>query len=153
MTYMPKVFGEDLFDEWMGDFPFSGFTPMIPTDKVFGKKEKNLMKTDVQEKDGSYILDIDLPGFKKDEIKAELKNGCLTISADRSYDKDTKDEQGTYIRRERYSGSCSRSFYVGENVKQEDMKAKFENGILQISFPKEDPKKLAPKSSLIAIEG
>lgn len=153
MRYMPRVYGEDLFDEWMNDFPFTNMSSMLPVHGVFGKHEKNLMKTDVREKDGSYILDVDLPGFKKEDIKAELKDGYLTISAVRSLDKDTKGEDGAYIRRERFSGSCSRSFYVGDAVEQKDMKAKFENGILTVSFPKEDKKQLPQQSSQIAIEG
>ena len=132
---MPSIFGENLFnDDWM-DFGF----PEV--DKaLYGKHANNVMKTDVKETDTGYEVDIDLPGFKKDEIKMELENGYLTISAAKGLDKDETDkETGKYIRRERYAGNLSRSFYIGD-VKQEDVKAAFKNGILSISVPKEDKK-------------
>ena len=145
---MPSIFGEDLFDEIFDD-PFF-HTP----DLVFGKREKNLLKTDVREKDGNYELVMDLPGYKKEDVKAQLENGYLTITASRGVNKDETDNEGNYIRRERYSGQCSRSFYVGENLKQEDIKAKFQDGILQLTFPKEDQRKVIPqKDNYIAIEG
>ena len=99
------------------------------------------------------MIDIDLPGFKKDEIQAQLKDGCLTISASKGLDKDEKDKDGRYIRRERYAGAMSRSFYVGENVKQEDITARFENGILSLSVPKEEEQKKVETPNYIAIEG
>ena len=133
MMMMPSIFGGNLFnDDWM-DFSF----PDIDKE-LYGKHAKNLMKTDVKEKDGNYEVAIDLPGFKKDEITAELKDGYLTISAAKGLDKDEKDKDGKYIRRERYAGNLSRSFYIGEGVKQEDIKAAFKNGILNITVPKED---------------
>lgn len=147
----PSIFGEDLFDEMM-NFPFEDefFGKHNP---LYGKHAKNMMKTDVRETDGSYEVDIDLPGFKKDEISAELKNGYLTISAAKGLDKDEKDKKtGNYIRRERYAGSMSRSFYVGDDVAQEDIHAKFENGILQLTIPKKDAKAVE-QNNYIAIEG
>ena len=138
---MPSIFGENLFDDdWM-DFPFDRFDREFWGRKnpLYGKHTKNLMKTDVREKKDSYEVDIDLPGFKKDEIKLELENGYLTISATKGLDKDETDKKtGKYIRRERYAGNLSRSFYIGEGVKQEDIKAAFKNGILSITVPKED---------------
>lgn len=134
---LPSIFGENLFDDWM-DFSF----PEIPdVDKtLYGKHAKNMMKTDVKETEKGYEVAVDLPGFKKDEIKMELENGYLTISAAKGLDKDETDkETGKYIRRERYAGNLSRSFYIGD-VKQEDVKATFKNGILSISVPKEDKK-------------
>ena len=134
---LPSIFGENLFDDWM-DFSF----PEIPdVDKtLYGKHAKNMMKTDVKETEKGYEVAVDLPGFKKDEIKLELDNGYLTISAAKGLDKDETDkETGKYIRRERYAGNLSRSFYIGD-VKQEDVKAAFKNGILSISVPKEDKK-------------
>ena len=108
------------------------------------------MKTDVKETDNSYEVDIDLPGFKKDEIEAKLENGYLTISAAKGLDKEEKDEKdGKYIRKERYSGAMSRSFYVGDELKQEDIKAKYEDGILKLSVPKKEQKKLRPQSILL----
>ena len=145
---MPSIFGENLFDDdWM-DFPF---------DRDFwgrtnNKTTKNLMKTDIREHDAGYELDIDLPGFKKDEIKVELENGYLTISATKSTDNDEQNKKGKYIRRERYAGTMQRSFYVGDDVTQEDIKAKFENGILRLSIPKKDAKAVETKKT-IAIEG
>ena len=135
---MPSIFGENLFnDDWM-DFSFPD------VDKVlYGKHAKNVMKTDVKETDNSYEVDIDLPGFKKDEIEAKLENGYLTISAAKGLDKEEKEEKnGKYIRKERYSGAMSRSFYVGDELKQEDIKAKYQDGILKLSVPKEEPKKV-----------
>ena len=148
---VPSIFGENLFDEFFND-PFE-MNMLLPRgrDPLYGKHSKNLMKTDVRETEGSYELDIDLPGFKKEDVNVELKNGYLTIAASKSLDKDEKDQKGRYIRQERWSGSCSRSFFVGENVKPEDVSAKFEDGILKIALPKEEPKKLA-SSNLIAIE-
>ena len=144
---MPSIFGENLFnDDWM-DFGF----PEI--DKaLYGKHAGHVMKTDVKETDAGYEVDIDLPGFKKDEINAKLENGYLTISAAKGLDKDEKDKNDKYIRRERYAGSMSRSFYVGENMKEEDIHAKYENGILTLDVPKEQ-KKAVPEKRYIAIEG
>lgn len=145
---MPSIFGENLFDEMFNDPFFNGHNP------IFGEREKNLLKTDVREKDGNYELFMDLPGYKKEDVKAQLEDGYLTITACRGADKEEKDEAGNYIRRERYTGQCSRSFYVGENLKQEDIKAKFEDGILQLTFPKEDKREaILQKDNYIAIEG
>ena len=144
---MPSIFGENLFnDDWM-DFGF----PEV--DKaLYGKHANNVMKTDVKETDTGYEVDIDLPGFKKDEINAQLDNGYLTISAAKGLDKDEKDKKGKYIRKERYAGAMSRSFYVGEGVTQEDIKAKYEDGILRLSVPKKEAKAVDNKK-YIAIEG
>lgn len=124
---MPSIFGENLFDEFFNE-PFAMMTPQ-GHNPLYGKRAKNLMKTDVRETENSYELDIDLPGFKKDEISIELKDGCLNISA-------AKGQAGKYIRQERYAGSCSRSFYVGTDIDPTQVTAKFENGILCISVPK-----------------
>lgn len=148
---MPSIFKESLFDDFM-DFPFEKdfFGRRSP---LYGKNEKNIMKTDVKETDSSYEVDIDLPGFKKEEISAKLEEGYLTVSASRSLDREEKDEKsGTYIRRERYSGQCSRSFYVGDAVTEEDIRAKFEDGILRISVPKKEARQVEEKK-YIAIEG
>ena len=151
---LPSIFGENLFDDWM-DFPFNDdfdkyfFGKKNP---LYGKHAKNMMKTDVKETDSSYEVDIDLPGFKKDEINAKLENGYLTISAAKGLDKDEKDKKGKYIRKERYAGAMSRSFYVGDAVTQEDIKAKYEDGILKLAIPKKDAKAVENKS-YIAIEG
>ena len=144
---MPSIFGENLFnDDWM-DFGF----PEV--DKaLYGKHANNVMKTDVKETDTGYEVDIDLPGFKKDEINAQLDNSYLTISAAKGLDKDEKDKKGKYIRKERYAGAMSRSFYVGEGVTQEDIKAKYEDGILRLSVPKKEAKAVENKK-YIAIEG
>ena len=147
---MPSIFGENLFDEFFDDD-----FPMIPMRSIrnplYGKNAKNLMKTDVRETEDSYELDIDLPGFKKDEITLDLKDGYLTISAAKGLDKDTEDKKGKYIRQERYAGTCSRSFFVGETVEPEEVSAGFEDGILRITLPKKAEKKL-PEKKTIAIK-
>ena len=120
-------------------------------DPLYGKHAKNLMKTDVRETEGSYELDVDLPGFKKDEVSVELKDGYLTIQAAKGLDKDQQDKKGKYIRQERYAGACSRSFYVGEDVEPGEVSAKFEDGILTISVPKMEKKQL-PKQTSISIQ-
>ena len=148
---MPSIFGENLFDDFM-NFPFErDFWGR--RNPLYGKNEQNIMKTDVRETDSSYELDIDLPGFKKDEVTAKLENGYLTISASKGLNKDEKDkESGKYIRRERYAGAVSRSFYVGEHIRQEDIHAKFEDGILKLTVPKKDAKQVDEKK-YISIEG
>ena len=148
---LPSIFGENLFDDSLSDF--FGFGRMMPqiSSELYGKHAKNLMKTDVRELDGSYELDVDLPGFKKDEVTLELKNGVLTIQAVKGLDKDETDKKGKYIRQERYAGACSRSFYVGDAVEPENVSAKFEDGILTISVPK-NVKKQLPKNSAISIQ-
>jgi HSP20 family protein len=151
--YMPSIFGENLFDDWMNEFPFSNDFFDNSRNPLYGKHGKDLMKTDIKENEKDYELDIDLPGFKKDEIHAELKEGYLTISAAKGVDKDSKDKEGHFIRRERYSGSMTRSFYVGDGVKQEDIHAKFEDGILKLSVPKKEPEKEVPENKFISIEG
>ena len=145
---VPSIFGENLFDEFFND-PFE-MNMLLPRgrDPLYGKHSKNLMKTDVRETENSYELDIDLPGFKKEDVNVELKNGYLTIAASKSLDKDEKDQKGRYIRQERYAGACSRSFYVGESVMPEDIDASFENGILQVSVPKAAQKVLPKKTSI-----
>ena len=157
---LPSVFGEDLFDDWMDYFPFGRdfdkefSKAMAPAEHaLYGTHAKNMMKTDVRETDDSYEVDIDLPGFKKDEVKIQLADGYLTIEAAKGLDKDEKDKKsGKYIRRERYAGSMSRSFYVGEDVKQEEIHAKYDNGILKLSVPKKEAKKAVDSSKYIAIE-
>ena len=119
---------------------------------LYGKNANRVMKTDIREHDTGYELDVDLPGFKKDEINVELENGYLTISAAKGLDKDEQDKKGKYIRKERYAGAMQRSFYVGDEVTQEDIKAKFEDGILRLSIPKKDAQAVETKKT-IAIEG
>ena len=147
---MPSVFGESLFDDLM-DFQFEKefFGHRNP---LYGKHAQNVMKTDIKESDTAYEMDIDLPGFKKEDVSAKLENGYLTITAAKGLDKDEKNDKGVYIRRERYSGQSARTFYVGEAVTQEDIKAKFEDGILKVTIPKVESKKVEDKK-YIAIEG
>ena len=145
---LPSIFGENLFDEFFGN-AFDDY--MKDTQRaLYGKHSKNLMKTDVKETEESYEVDIDLPGFQKDEVSLDLKNGYLTVSAAKGLDKDEEDKKGRYIRQERYAGSCSRSFYVGD-IRPEDIKAKYEAGVLRLSVPKESTRKL-PENTRILIE-
>lgn len=140
---VPSIFGNDMFDDFFG-FPFYN-------DKDFKKVEKNLMKTDVKESDSGYELEMDLPGFQKDDVKVALENGYLTVSAVKN--SESEDESGKYIRRERYSGSCQRSFYVGEDVEQEDIHGEFKHGILKLSIPKKEAKPAIEEKKYITIEG
>lgn len=150
---MPSIFGENLFDDFF-DFPFYDDRDMRKTEKkLYGGRANQIMKTDIQENENGYILEIDLPGFKKEEVQAKLENGYLTISATKGLNQDEKEkETGRYIRRERYVGACSRSFYVGETVMQEEIKAEFQHGILKLFVPKKDAKQVK-ESKYIAIEG
>ena len=148
--YMPSIFGESLFDNM---FPFDEKFFTEKKDPLYGKNVSRLMKTDVRETEKTYELDIDLPGFKKDEIQMELKDGVLTVSAAKGLDKDEEDKKGNYIRKERYAGSMSRSFYVGKHVTVEDVHPKYENGILSFSVPKEKAKPVEEKKNYISIEG
>lgn len=144
-----------MFDDWMDDFPFGKEfeKAMFPAkDPLYGKHAKNMMKTDVKETEKGYEVAVDLPGFKKDEIQLELNDGYLTISAEKGLDKEEKDKKDKYIRRERYAGSMSRTFYVGESVTENDIHAKYENGILTLDVPKEEAKKV-PEKRYISIEG
>lgn len=145
---LPSIFGEDLFDDFFND-PFGMMNVSEGRSPLYGKHAKNLMKTDVRETENTYEVDIDLPGFKKDEIKVDLKDGYLTVSAAKGLDRDKQDKDGKYIRQERYAGACSRSFYVGD-VESTDVSAKYEDGILKISLPKHVKKEL-PSSTTIAI--
>ncbi|MCI5937135.1 MAG: Hsp20/alpha crystallin family protein [Eubacterium sp.] len=146
----PSIFGESLFDDWMTNFEKAMFPMKNP---LYGKNEKNLMKTDVRETEDAYEIDIDLPGFKKDEVQAELHDGYITISAAKGLDKDEKDKKtGKYIRRERYAGSLSRTFYVGDGITQDEISAKFQDGILQLKVPKKEAGAVESRN-YIAIEG
>lgn len=148
---IPSIWGENLFDDFMNDFRLPAFPDVDK--ELYGKHAKNLMKTDVKETEKGYEVDMDLPGFKKDEIKASVENGYLTISAARGLDEDEKDKKsGKYIRRERYAGACERSFYVGEGISQDDIKASFQHGILKLFIPKE-PEKSVEEKKYVAIEG
>ena len=148
---LPAIFNENLFDNFFDDDFMMPSMFGNKNDPLYGKHAKNVMKTDVRETENSYELDIDLPGFKKDEIHIELKNGYLTISAAKGLDKEETDKKTKrVIRQERYSGSCQRTFYVGD-IKSEDVKCKYEAGVLTVNLPKYEQKKLA-SASTIAID-
>ena len=146
----PSIFGDDLFDEW---FAFPDLRDLDRTErKLYGKHADRLMKTDVREHDDQYEVDMDLPGFKKEEINLELNDGYLTISAAKGLDKDENDKKGKLIRQERYAGAMQRSFYIGENVTEEEIKAVFKHGVLTLNIPKKDKPKV-PEKKQILIEG
>ena len=147
---LPSIFGESLFDDWM-DFPFRGFGTDVEK-KLYGKNAARVMKTDLKEHEDGYELSVDLPGFKKDQIQLQLSNGYLTVSTAKGVEEEEKDKKGRLVHQERFSGSMSRSYYVGENLEEEDIKAKFENGVLTLDFPKVEQKKL-PERKTIQIEG
>lgn len=140
---MPSIFGRDMFDDFFG-YPFGHHS---------NYNTNEMMKTDIKDNDQAYEITMNLPGVKKEDVKAELKDGYLTIQATSNADNDEKDNNGRYIRRERYYGSCSRSFYVGEAITQEDIKARFEDGTLKMTVPKKEEKPAVEDRKYIAIEG
>ena len=166
MLYAPSILGESLMDDW-----FDGFNQVMnqmdrdwnrdwdrqfygKKNPLYGKNADRLMKTDVREKEDAYEVDIDLPGFKKEDLNLQLENGYLSILASKSLDKDQKDEKsGKVLRQERYAGSMSRSFYVGKDLTEEDIRAKYEDGVLKLVIPKKDPNKAVEQKKTIAIEG
>ena len=151
-TYLPTVFGENLMDVF-DDFDRSFFRGFGNVDHaLYGKHAQHMMKTDVKETDEGYEVDVDLPGFRKDEIHLELNNGYLTISTEKSLEKDEKNKQGKMLRQERYAGTMQRSFFVGEQITEEDVKATYENGVLHLIIPKKEAPK-APEKRTILIEG
>lgn len=146
--FMPSIFGESLFDDDFDDW-FDFRMPQFPdVDKVlYGRHAKNIMKTDVKENGDKYEVSVDLPGFDKDNVKVELKNGYLTISAEKGLDKEDKNEDRKYLRKERYVGSMSRSFYVGDEITEKDINANYRNGVLTLELPKKDQKKVEADTS------
>ncbi len=136
---MPSIFGENLLDDFF-DFPFDG-------------RRTEMMSTDIKDTDTGYEITMSLPGVKKEDVKAQLKDGYLTIQASANNKKDEKNDKGRYIHRERYSGSCSRSFYVGDQITEADIKAKFENGALVLTIPKKDAQEKVEDNKYISIEG
>ena len=151
---MPRIFGENLFDDFMNDFAFPDFTDSANIEKaLYGKHAKNIMKTDVKDTENGYEVDIDLPGFKKDEITMKLENGTLTVSAAKGLDKDEEQKDKKYVRRERYAGAMSRSFYVGKDITEKDIHGKYENGILMLDIPKKAPEKKVEEKKFVTIEG
>ena len=147
---MSGLFGEDLFDEFWG-FPARELATI--DEQLYGTHAQGLMKTDVHETETDYEMDVDLPGYKKDQINVSLEDGYMTISASKEQDTEKKEHHGKLIRQERYAGSMQRSFYVGEQVKTEDVKAKFEDGVLKLCIPKKALQALPPANNTIAIEG
>ena len=146
---LPSIFGENLFDDW---FDFPDFRDLDRTEKkLYGKRADRLMKTDVHEHEDHYEVDIDLPGFRKEELTLALENGYLTVSAAKGLNKD-ESKKGKVIRKERYEGSMQRSFYVGENLTEEEIKASFNHGVLHLEVPKKEKAKL-PEKKTIMIEG
>ena len=149
MMYLPSIFSENMMDEFLNDFNRGFFGGKDP---LYGKHASHLMKTDIREDENGFEIDVDMPGFKKDEIQLQLENGNLTISATKGLNKEESDKKtGRIIRQERYSGSMSRSFYVGDHLTEEDIKAKFEDGVLKLTVPKKE--KQLPVKRTIAIEG
>ena len=148
LTPLNSIFGESLFDDIFGDF-----TRPAKNLVRYNAPAPSVMKTDIKESDAGYELEIDLPGYRKENVKAELKEGYLTISAESRQENSQKDDAGKYIRRERDYGTCSRSFYVGTQVSQEEIKARFEDGILKLLIPKKEAKPMVEDKKYIAIEG
>lgn len=145
---MPSIFGENLFDDFFDDFARPARNAVR-----YNTPASNVMRTDIKESENGFELDIDLPGYRKEDMKVELRDGYLTISAQTGGDSGEKEESGRYIRRERYYGTCSRSFYVGKEVTQDEIRARFEDGILKVSVPKKQAKPAVEESRFIQIEG
>ena len=151
----PSIFEENFMDELFG-FPYMKELGSMEHDmerKLYGRKASRMMKTDIREKDDNYEISIDLPGFKKEDITVELDNGYITINASKNLDKDENNKKGKLLRQERYAGSMTRSFYVGENVEKEDVDANYRHGVLNLTIPKKAIEKKIPEKNLIAIEG
>ncbi len=145
--FTPSIFQDNFADSLFDDFFNGSFWPAAR--RNYG----NTMSTDIKETDGAYQIEMELPGFSKEDIHADLKDGYLTIEAGHQENKDEKDKEGKYLRKERYSGSCSRSFYVGEDVTKEDIKAKFADGVLTVTVPKKEEKPEVEQKKFIPIEG
>ena len=145
---MPSIFGEDLFDDFFNDF-----TRPAKSVARYNTPTTSVMRTDVKETEGSYELDIDLPGYKKEDVQAQLRDGYMVITAKQQTQHEEQDKNKKYIRRERFYGACSRSFYVGEEIKQEDIKASFKDGILKVSVPKKKAISQVEENRYITIEG
>ena len=147
----PSIFGENLFDDWFNFPEFDNFSNRAER-KLYGHHADKLMKTDVRESEDGYEIDIDLPGFKKEDITLDLNNGYLTVSAAKGLDNEETNKKGRIIRQERYAGAMQRSFYVGDALKEEDVKASFKHGVLNLTFPKKEKAKV-PDKKTIMIEG
>ena len=154
MMMVPRLFNDNLFDSWFDDdffWPEFRRDAQKPEKKLYGHRAAAIMKTDVKETEKGYEVDIDLPGFKKDDVTCELKDGYLTISAEKKLEENEKNEEGKYIRRERYTGSQSRSFYVGEGIHEDEIKASFQDGILRLDVPKQPVQQVEDKRHLVQI--
>lgn len=145
MITMPRIFSNNIFDDFFDDFSAPAFMPDV--------RAHGLMKTDVKENKDGFEVSVDLPGYDKENISAELKDGYMTIKAEQTKSNDEKDKNGKIIRRERYQGSCQRSFYVGEDITEEDIKAKYNNGVLTVCIPKKEALPKVEQKKYIAIEG
>ena len=145
---LPAVFHENLFDDWFDPF-FESMDRELnrETRNTLGHRAANMMKTDVKEVEGGYEMDVDLPGCKKEDVKMQLEDGYLTIQAVRSHTNNESGQNGRYVRRETFAGTCARSFYVGDQVKKEDIHAKFEDGVLKITLPRAEARKELPKAN------
>ena len=149
---MPELFTRNVFDDWFDDFELEKEMRDLNR-KIYGRRASREMLTDVREHEDHYDLEIDLPGFKKEDLNVELNNGYLTVTANKGHDQEEKNKEGKIIRQERYSGTMSRSFYVGEEITNEEIKAKYEGGVLTVSLPKKDQTKQIENKSQILIEG
>jgi HSP20 family molecular chaperone IbpA len=145
--FTPAVFTENLFDDLFDEFPFRGMRNVDR--KLYGKHANRVMLTDVRELDDHYELEVDLPGFRKEDITVELNEGNLTITASKGLNEDEKDNNGKYVRQERYAGVMTRSFYVGDEITAEDISAKFEDGVLKLNIPKKEVQKLPEKKTIM----
>ena len=151
MMYLPSVFGDGFMNDFFDDFDRDFFDDTMPA-RISGHARHGLMRTDITKKDGNYLMSVELPGYKKSDINLELDSGYLTITAKHEDNKEEKNDKGEVIRSERYSGNMARSFYVGSDITENDISAKFEDGVLKISVPDKEAKTEIPEKKTIAIE-
>lgn len=153
MAMFPALMNDTMFSDLFDDPFFEGWRNMDRAAACDPNMSAGMMSTDVRKTDKGYMVDIDMPGFEKDDISLDLQNGYLTVSAHRNSSHEDKDDNGRWLRRERYAGSCSRSFYVGEDVKDSDIHASYKDGTLCLETPKPEAQQQVETKHQIAIEG
>ena len=145
---MPKLFTDNLFDDFFDDFGLEKEMQNLDR-KIYGKRANREMLTDVKEHDDHYEVEIDIPGFKKEDVGVELVDGYLIVTAHKGHEQDEKNKEGKIIRQERYSGTMSRSFYVGDDITTDDIHGKYEGGVLSLTIPKKEKEKIETSNKIM----